>query len=72
MDLSKAFNTINYELLVVKLNIYGFSKEIIFRYLNNRTQGVKINKTFSSLGELLYGVLLIYYLCWGHIFLIHI
>ena len=49
MDLSKAFSTINYELLVAKLNTYGFSKEIIFRYLNNRTQRVKINKTFSSL-----------------------
>ena len=57
MDLSKAFSTINYELLVAKLNTYGFSKEMIFRYLNNRTQRVKINKTFSSLIEFLYGVL---------------
>ena len=56
MDLSKTFNTINYELLVAKLNTYGFSKEMIFRHLNNRTQGVKINKTFSSLRELLYAV----------------
>ena len=52
MDLSKAFNTINYELLVAKLSTYEFSKEIIFRHLNNRTQRVKINKTFSSLKEL--------------------
>ena len=59
MDLSKASNTNNYELLVAKLNTYGFSKEtlkLIFRYLNNRTQRVKINKTFSSWRELLYGV----------------
>ena len=27
MNLSKAFDTINYKLLVVKLNVYGFSKE---------------------------------------------
>ena len=57
MNLYKAFSTINYELLVAKLNTYGFSKKMIFRYLNNRTQRVKINKTFSSLRELLYGVL---------------
>ena len=57
MNLSKAFNIIIYELLVAKLNTYGFSKEIIFRYLNNRTQRVKINKNFSSLRELIYGVL---------------
>ena len=37
MDVSKAFNTINYEFLVAKLNTYEFSKEVIVRYLNNRT-----------------------------------
>ena len=49
MDLSKAFDTIHPELLVAKLNTYGFSKEalkLIFSYLNNRKQRVKINKTF--------------------------
>ena len=46
MDLSKAFNTINHELLVAKCNAYGFSKKrirLIFSYLNNRKQRVKIN-----------------------------
>ena len=60
--LSKAFNTINYEIFVAKLNTYGFSKEMIFRYLNNRMQRVKLNKTFSLLKELLYGVLHVYVL----------
>ena len=59
MDLSKAFDTINHEFLVAKLNANGFSKEkirLIFSYLNNRKQKVTINKTFSSWRELLYGV----------------
>ena len=59
MDLSKAFDTINHELLVAKLNANGFSKEkirLIFSYLNIRKQRVKINETFSSRKELLYGV----------------
>ena len=30
MGLSKAFNAINYKLLVAKLNAYGFSKETDF------------------------------------------
>ena len=49
-EFSKAFNTINYDLLVAKLNAYGLVKEAlkwIFSYLNNRAQRVKINKTLS-------------------------
>ena len=45
-DLSKAFDTINHKFLVAKLSAYGFSKEkieLIFSYLNNRKQSVKIN-----------------------------
>ena len=45
MDLSKAFDTINYELLVAKLNVYGFSNEalkLILSYLRNRKQRVKV------------------------------
>ena len=55
MDLSKAFNTINHELLIAKLDAYSFSKkslELILDYLLNRLQLVKINSTFSSWSEI--------------------
>ena len=46
MDLSIAFDTVNHEFLVAKLNAYGFREEKIrltFSFLNNRKQRVKIN-----------------------------
>ena len=55
MDLSKVFDTINHELLIAKLDAYGYSKkslEIILDYLSNRLQHVKINSTFSSWSEM--------------------
>ena len=51
MDLSKAFDTINHELLIAKLHAYGFSTDalkVLLSYLQDRSQGVKINTTFSS------------------------
>ena len=58
MDLSKAFDTINHELLIAKLHAYGFTKEslIIFCYLSDRWQHVKIESSFSSWSELIQGV----------------
>ena len=58
MDISKAFDTINHELLIAKLDAYGFSKkslELILDYLSNRLQHVKINSTFSSWSEITQG-----------------
>ena len=59
MDLSKAFDTINHQLVVAKLSAYGFSKgalELIFSYLNDRWHRTKINTSFSTWAELLFGV----------------
>ena len=59
MDLSKAFDTINHELLIAKLHAYGFSTdalEVLLSYLQDRWQRAKINTTFSSWTQLLQGV----------------
>ena len=58
-DLSKAFDCLSHELLIAKLNAYGFDKRsltLIFNYLSNRKQQVKINDSFSSWSEILFGV----------------
>ena len=59
MDLSKAFDTINHELLIAKLEAYDFNKnalKFIQSYLSNRWQHTKINNSFSSWTKLLEGV----------------
>ena len=59
MDLSKAFDCLNHELLIAKLHAYGFGNEslrLINSYLKNRWQRVKVNHTFSKWTELLLGV----------------
>ena len=51
MDLSKAFDTINHELLIAKLKAYGFAKDslrIILDYLSDRWQRTKVNTSHSS------------------------
>ena len=59
MDLSKAFDTINHDLLIAKLEAYGFDKNslnIIKDYLSDRWQRTKVNTSFSDWTELLSGV----------------
>ena len=59
MDLSKAFDSLNHELLLTKLKAYGLdSNSITFMksYLTNRLQRYKISNSFSEWGEVLNGV----------------
>ena len=51
MDLSKAFDTINHDLLLAKLKTCGFSLnavKLMLSYSKNRKQQVQINNKFSS------------------------
>ena len=59
IDLQKAFDTINHDILISKMKHLGFSKEATLwfkSYLSNRKFKVHINKTFSESGNLLCGV----------------
>ena len=59
MDLSKAFDCIPHDLLIVKLHAYGFSFETLTflnSYLRNRKQCVKINNICSDFLKILSGV----------------
>ena len=56
MDLSKAFDTINHQLLIAKLYAYGFlidALDLILDYLTDRWQRTKINTSLSTWAELL-------------------
>ena len=51
MDLSKAFDCLNHDLLIAKLEAYGFGKgalQLIHIYLDRRKQRVKVNGSFST------------------------
>ena len=59
MDLSKAFDCIPHDLLIAKLNAYGFDKaslKLIHSYLNGRKQRVKINSEYSTWKDIISGV----------------
>ena len=59
MDLSKAFDTLNHNLLIAKLWAYGFDTKALYHiksYLDNRKQRVPVNSNFSSWQEIIAGV----------------
>ena len=59
MDLSKAFDTLNHDLLIAKLHAYGFQHDalkLLHSYLSKRWHRTKVNTSFSSWEELIKGV----------------
>ena len=58
-DLSKAFDCLSHDLLIAKLEAYGFEKSaliLIYDYLKNRMQRTKVDGSYSSWREILNGV----------------
>ena len=59
MDLSKAFDALNYDLLTAKFHAYGSdikTLKLLHSYLTKRWQRTKVNSSFSTSPELLQGV----------------
>ena len=59
MNLSKAFDAINHDLLIAKLGAYGFdtaSLKLIRSYLKKLFQRTKVSISFSSWSKLFLGV----------------
>ena len=57
-DLSKAFDCLNHELLIAKLEVYGFDRDsltYIYSYLSNRKR-TKINRSFSDWADIISSV----------------
>ena len=58
-DFSKAFDCLSHELLIAKLNGYGFNMsalQFVHSYLKNRMQRTKMNSEYSSWEEIMFGV----------------
>ena len=58
-DLSKAFDCLNHELLIAKLEAYGFdhsSLAYIYSYLSDRKQRTKVNNSFSTWADIESGI----------------
>ena len=58
-DLSKAFDCLPHELLIAKPHAYGVdipSQKLLHSYLTKRKQRVKLNGTYSSCSEIIFGV----------------
>ena len=58
-DFSKTFDWLDHELLIEKLNAFGFSflaLKLVYDYLLNKKQRTKVNRTYSSWLEIVFSV----------------
>ena len=58
-DLSKAFDCLHHELLIAKLEAYGFdhsSLAYIYSYLSDRKQRTKVNNSYSRWADIKSGI----------------
>ena len=58
-DLSKAFHCIDHTLLIAKLSSFGVSPlslKLLYSYLSDRTQRIKIKENFSDRTDIEFGV----------------
>ena len=59
MNHSKTFDTLNHNLLILKLGAYGFERDSLSfmkSYLNDRQQQVRVNNNFSPWQKIIAGV----------------
>ena len=57
--MSKAFDCLNQELHIAKLNAYGFTLpalKLVHDYLSDRKQRTRVNNSYSTWLEILFGV----------------
>ena len=58
-DLSKAFDCLKHDLLIVKLHAFDFdykSLRVVYAYLNNRVQVTKVSFYYSEILDIIFGV----------------
>ena len=58
-DLSKAFDCLVHDLLIDKLNAYGFgynALRLIYNYMSDRKQRTKIDESYSNWTDIILGV----------------
>ena len=61
-DLSKAFDSLDRDLLIAKLDAYSFSHSAL-KLISERKQRTKVNNSFSNWsGLILYYIILLYYI----------